>query len=99
MFCFRAFWRVCLLAAFFFGGAPTVFTPRHNYTILFKNAPGVSVGTPVRRSGIRIGEVTSVDLDNETGEVRVEIAVNKKYTLWTSDQAVVNQDLLSRDTT
>lgn len=83
----------------FFGGAPTVFTSRHNYTILFKNAPGVSVGTPVRRSGIRIGEVTSVDLDNDTGEVRVEIAINKKYTLWTSDQAVVNQDLLSRDTT
>ena len=83
----------------FFGGAPTVFTARHHYTILFKNAPGVSVGTPVRRSGIRIGEVTAVDLDNDSGEVRVEIAVNKKYTLWTSDQAVVNQDLLSRDTT
>jgi ABC-type transporter Mla subunit MlaD len=98
MFVIGAFFLLAVLTVFF-GGTPTVFTSRHNYTILFKNAPGVSIGTPVRRSGIRIGEVTAVDLDNDTGEVRVEIAVNKKYTLWTSDQAVVNQDLLSRDTT
>ena len=66
---------------------------------LMLDAPGIAVGTPVRRSGVRIGEVTAVDLDNETGEVRVEIAINKRYNLWTSDRAVVNQDLLSRDTT
>jgi ABC-type transporter Mla subunit MlaD len=98
MFVIGAFVLLAILTVFF-GGTGSTFVPRHHYTILFKNAPGVSVGTPVRRSGIRIGEVTSVDLDNETGEVRVDIAVNKKYTLWTSDQAVVNQDLLSRDTT
>src|SRR5438093_3876714 len=83
----------------FFGGTHRMFAPRNRYTILFKDAPGIAVGTPVRRSGVRIGEVTAVDLDNETGEVRVEIAINKRYNLWTSDRAVVNQDLLSRDTT
>jgi len=98
MFVIGAFVLLAVLTVFF-GGTPRVFMSREHYTLLFKNAPGVSIGTPVRRSGIRIGEVTSVDLDNVTGEVRVEIAVNKKYTLWTSDQAVVNQDLLSRDTT
>jgi phospholipid/cholesterol/gamma-HCH transport system substrate-binding protein len=98
MFVIGAFVLLAVLTVFF-GGTPHVFTSREHYTLLFENAPGVSVGTPVRRSGIRIGEVTAVDLDNVTGEVRVEIGVNRKYTLWTSDKAVVNQDLLSRDTT
>lgn len=83
----------------FFGGTPWVFSSRDPYTIIFTDAPGVSVGTPVRRSGVRIGEVTSVELDNDTGEVMVRIAVNKKFSLRTTDQAIINQDLLSRDTT
>jgi ABC-type transporter Mla subunit MlaD len=87
------------ILAVFFGGTPRVFVSRDHYTIVFTDAPGVGVGTPVRRSGVKIGEVTAVDLDNDTGEVRVEIAVNRKYTLRTTDNAVVSQDLLSRDTT
>src|SRR5206468_12880581 len=50
-------------------------------TIVFDDAPGVAPGTPVRRSGVRIGEVKSVDLDDETGKVRVAIVVEKRYTL------------------
>ncbi len=82
-----------------FGRSPRLFTARNTYTIVFADAPGVSVGTPVRRSGVKIGEVTKVELDDTTGEVRVQIAVDSKYTLRTTDQAVINQDLLSRDTT
>jgi ABC-type transporter Mla subunit MlaD len=82
-----------------FGGAPRLFTTSNEYTIIFKNAPGVSAGTPVRRSGVRIGEVTAVNLDDVTGEVHVKIRVQTKYTLRTTDEAVINQDLLSRDTT
>src|SRR5437763_1828507 len=82
-----------------FGGSPRLFTAQNRYTIEFKNAPGVAPGTPVRRSGVKIGVVTRVELDDTTGEVRVEIAVDKKYTLRTSDDPVISQDLLSRDTT
>jgi ABC-type transporter Mla subunit MlaD len=84
---------------FMFSGSRRLFTAQNHYTIVFDDAPGVSPGTPVRRSGVKIGSVTKVDLDDVTGKVRVEIAVEKKFTLRTTDEAVINQDLLSRDTT
>src|SRR5262245_5897205 len=82
-----------------FGGAPRLFAPSAEYTIVFTDAPGVAVGTPVRRSGVKIGEVTAVELNDESGEVSVKVRILQKYTLRSTDQAVINQDLLSRDTT
>jgi ABC-type transporter Mla subunit MlaD len=83
-----------------FGGAPQrLFVSRNPYTIVFTDAPGISVGTPVRRSGVRIGEVSGVELDDQTGEVRVQILVVKKYSIRKNEEAVISQDLLSRDTT
>jgi phospholipid/cholesterol/gamma-HCH transport system substrate-binding protein len=83
-----------------FGGAPQrLFASRTPYTIIFTDAPGIAVGTPVRRSGVRIGEVSAVELDDQTGEVRVQIQVLKKYSIRKNEEAVISQDLLSRDTT
>jgi phospholipid/cholesterol/gamma-HCH transport system substrate-binding protein len=76
-----------------------IFTRQNEYTIPFKSAPGVSVGTPVRRSGVKIGAVTKVELNDETGQVLVTIAVERQYTVRSTDVAEINQDLLSRDTT
>src|SRR6187431_2351581 len=71
-----------------FGGAPQrLFVSRHPYTIVFTDAPGISVGTPVRRSGVRIGEVSGVELDDQTGEVRVQILVVKKYSIRKNEEA------------
>src|SRR5947208_7607741 len=86
------------LTFYFSGGNRTIFSPRNPYTIVFDDAPGVAPGTPVRRSGVKIGEVASVDLDDETGKVRVKILVERKYTIRSNEQPVVSQDLLSRDT-
>lgn len=83
-----------------FGGAPQrFFAGADSYTIMFDDAPGVSPGTPVRKSGVRIGEVTSVQLNDATGKVAVAIRVNKKYTIRQYEEPVISQDLLSRDTT
>src|SRR5206468_1832517 len=76
----------------------TIFSPRNPYTIVFDDAPGVAPGTPVRRSGVKIGEVASVDLDDESGKVRVKILVERRYTIRSNEQPVISQDLLSRDT-
>src|SRR5439155_7537195 len=67
--------------------------------LLFSDAPGVAKGTPVRKSGVRIGEVDAVELDDENGTVRVRIAVDPKYILRDNEQPVIIPDLLSRDTT
>lgn len=81
-----------------FGGAPTVFNTRTKYTVLYPEAPGVAAGTPVRKSGVRIGRVTAVDIDESSGEVRVNIEVENKYLPRQSEEPAISRGLLSGDT-
>jgi phospholipid/cholesterol/gamma-HCH transport system substrate-binding protein len=80
-----------------FGGFPNYFKRSDTYTIIFANAQGVAPGTPVRRSGVRIGEVRTVKLDNETGKVNVEIRVDEQYSLRKADRATLMQGLIGGD--
>ena len=81
-----------------FGGAPTVFNARTKYTVLYPEAPGVTAGTPVRKSGVRIGRVTAIDIDESSGEVRVNIEVENKYLPRQSEEPAISRGLLSGDT-
>lgn len=81
-----------------FGSLPSLFKQYHEYVVTFADAPGVNVGTPVRRSGVRIGEVKSVDLDRDTGEVRVGLLIERPYKLHKNEQPVLVQGLLGSDT-
>ena len=83
----------------FFGGSPRFFQSRAHYTIVFRDAPGVVRGTPVRKSGVRIGEVESVELDDKRNVVKVHIAVDPQYSLRDTEEPIITPDLLSRDTT
>lgn len=89
-----------LLAALvmLFGRWPTLFKRPDHYTILFQNAPGVEEGTPVRRSGVRIGQVQSLELDDATGRVRAIIAIDRPHPLYVTDEAVLVHGILSGDT-
>jgi phospholipid/cholesterol/gamma-HCH transport system substrate-binding protein len=80
-----------------FGSLPTYFKRSNYYTIRFVDAPGVGVGTPVRRSGVRIGEVSNVILDDERGIVRVEVAIDPRFTLRRNEQPTLNIGLLGSD--
>jgi phospholipid/cholesterol/gamma-HCH transport system substrate-binding protein len=81
-----------------FGGSPTIFTSRSNYTVVFPEAPGIAPGTPVRKSGVRIGEVTAIDLNPETGMVNVRIRVEPKNAPRSGEDAVLTRGLLTGDT-
>ena len=81
-----------------FGSAPSLFSNRLNYIVVFPEAPGVSAGTPIRKSGVRIGEVTKLDLDPETGRVHVQIAVDPQHPPRTNEEATITRGLLSGDT-
>ena len=91
---------VILLASLImlFGHWPTVFKRPDRYTILFQNAPGVEEGTPVRRSGVRIGQVQSVELDDVSGRVRAIIDIDRPHPLYETDEAVLVHGILSGDT-
>lgn len=82
-----------------FGGFPNYFKRSNSFTIIFANAQGVAPGTPVRRSGVRIGEVRSVLFDNESGKVKVEISIDDKYFLRKNDRPTLVQGLLGGDAT
>src|SRR5947208_15253281 len=82
-----------------FGGRPTFFRRSTTYVIRFADAPGVSPGTPVRRSGVRIGEVREVHLDDETGIVRVVIGIDPGHTIRRNEVPTLVTTLLGGDAT
>jgi len=53
----------------------------------------------VRRSGVRIGEVKSLVLDDDTGEVHVRILIDSQYILRKSEQPTLVVGLLGGDAT
>jgi phospholipid/cholesterol/gamma-HCH transport system substrate-binding protein len=80
-----------------FGGLPGWFTAQNHYTVILRDAAGIGSGTPVRRSGVRIGEVKKVRLDNDTGLVHLDITTERKYPLHENDEVHVTRGLLGGD--
>ena len=80
-----------------FGSAPSIFKNQHSYQVTFREAPGLSPGAAVRRSGVRVGEVKSVELDDLTGEVQVVLLIETKYTLRRNDRPTLVPALIGRE--
>jgi phospholipid/cholesterol/gamma-HCH transport system substrate-binding protein len=81
-----------------FGGFPSYFKQSVTYTIIFSNAQGIGRGTPVRRSGVRIGDVRSVQLLEETAKVETVIRVDHTHPLRKGDRPTIVQGLIGGDT-
>ena len=81
----------------FFGRAPDLFSNKARYDILFPEAPGIAPGTPIRKSGVPIGQVTAIDLDPESGQVRVSIRVDRKYLPRRNEEPTITKGILSGD--
>jgi phospholipid/cholesterol/gamma-HCH transport system substrate-binding protein len=62
--------------------------------IRFQQAPGVSTYTPVRKSGIRIGYVTDVSIDDATGEIVVSAAIQDKWKLYSNEICRAQSNLM-----
>jgi phospholipid/cholesterol/gamma-HCH transport system substrate-binding protein len=65
-----------------FGEAPALFRDTVYVTAHYVDAPGVAEGIPVRKSGIRIGEVASIRFDDRAHQpdgVLVTLALERKY--------------------
>ncbi len=80
-----------------FGKRPTsFFTNRLNYNAWFDNAPGIQKGTPVRRSGVNIGEVDRVTLD-ESGRVLVVLKIDRQFRPRENEVPAIAMALLTGD--
>jgi phospholipid/cholesterol/gamma-HCH transport system substrate-binding protein len=65
-----------------FGESPSLFRNHGFVKVRYAEAPGVAEGITVRKSGIRIGEVLSIDLDDRPGlpdSVIVVLSLDPKY--------------------
>jgi phospholipid/cholesterol/gamma-HCH transport system substrate-binding protein len=80
-----------------FGSFPGLFKRHNEYNVTFQDAPGIAAGTPVRRSGVRIGEVSAINLDEQTNEARVTILVERRYHLYNNDVPTLVTGLLGGD--
>jgi len=82
-----------------FGGSPKFFSTRTKYIVYFSEAPGISPGTPVRKSGVRIGQVSSLDIDEESGGVKLGVEIDTQHLPRQNEEPVIARGLLSGDTT
>jgi phospholipid/cholesterol/gamma-HCH transport system substrate-binding protein len=65
-----------------FGESPSLLRKHTYVTVHYSEAPGVAEGIPVRKSGIRVGEVTSITFDerpNQPDGVLVTLSLDGKY--------------------
>jgi phospholipid/cholesterol/gamma-HCH transport system substrate-binding protein len=71
---------ILVLLIMLMGDLPRPFTSRYDLFVNFPNAPGVSVGTPVRKSGITIGRVKEVEfLEGDRGvQLTLQIDGNRR---------------------
>jgi phospholipid/cholesterol/gamma-HCH transport system substrate-binding protein len=71
---------ILVLLIMLMGDLPRPLTSRYEIFVNFANAPGVSVGTPVRKSGITIGRVKDVQfLENGEGvQLTLQIDGNRR---------------------
>ena len=68
-------------------------TKDYTIHILFARAPGVSRNTPVRKSGILIGRVSSISFEDD-GRVRVSANIEGRYSLLHRDRPRVRGTIL-----
>lgn len=94
---------LCALAVllYLFGLYPNVFRRVQGdaYYIDFADAPNVTPNTPIRRSGVKIGQVERVVLDDETGRVLVTARVEPTFHIRQSEEPTLTTGMLSGDTT
>jgi phospholipid/cholesterol/gamma-HCH transport system substrate-binding protein len=80
-----------------FGESPMLLRDHVYVTVHYVEAPGVAEGTPVRKSGIRIGEVTSIVFDERPDSpdgVLVTLSLDRKYRLRTGSVPRLSRSLI-----
>ncbi len=81
-----------------FMGTTPLFRSKYTIYVKFSEAPGVTRDTPVRKSGIRIGQVRNVQFgDNDEGVI-VTAEIDKDRRIYRDEECHVTSSLLLGDT-
>jgi phospholipid/cholesterol/gamma-HCH transport system substrate-binding protein len=79
---------------FEFGEIQTLLRPKYTVLIRFHAASGIAVSTPVRRNGVLIGSVKSVQFDDKNGGLIVHAAIKDGVRLWPDGRVRLVSSLL-----
>lgn len=79
---------------FQFGEIQNYLRPKYTIKIRFRSAPGISVATPIRRNGLMIGSVTTVDFDDQNGGLIASAAIKDGVKLWSDGRVRLVNSLL-----
>jgi phospholipid/cholesterol/gamma-HCH transport system substrate-binding protein len=88
---------VLTMMIIWFGESPSILRDQGYLTVRFAEAPGVIEGVPVRKSGIRIGEVSAIKFDerpNQPDGVLVTLALERKYKLHEGSRPRLSRSLI-----
>jgi phospholipid/cholesterol/gamma-HCH transport system substrate-binding protein len=80
-----------------FGESPSLFRDHVFVTVHYQEAPGVAEGTPVRKSGIHVGEVTAIAFDdrpNQPDGVLVTLSLERKYRVKSGSVPQISRSLI-----
>ena len=85
-----------LIAAmvFQFGEVMSLWQKSYQLAVHFESATGVHAGSPVKMSGLTIGEVREVALDESRGGVGVILDIQDRYVLRADAKAILATSLL-----
>jgi phospholipid/cholesterol/gamma-HCH transport system substrate-binding protein len=63
------------------GSESRLFVQKSHYSVIFPNAEGLRVGSPVKMAGVQVGAVSDVSLstDPEKSGIEVEVGVDRAY--------------------
>lgn len=79
---------------FQFGELSSLWQKSYQLAVHFESATGVHAGSPVKMSGLTIGEVREVALDEARGGVGVILDIQERYLLRADAQAILVTSLL-----
>jgi phospholipid/cholesterol/gamma-HCH transport system substrate-binding protein len=88
---------VLTMMIIWFGESPSILRDQVYLTVHYTEAPGVLEGVPVRKSGIRIGEVSAIKFDdrpNQPDGVLVTLALERKYKILKGTRPRLSRSLI-----
>ena len=88
---------VSLIAGFLtllFGHFPSLTRKSYTIYVRFAQSPGVEVETPVRKSGVLIGRVTKVALNDQSRDVLITTEIYSDYSIYHDEVVRIHNTLL-----
>jgi phospholipid/cholesterol/gamma-HCH transport system substrate-binding protein len=82
------------ILALMFTGFPSVFHKTYSIRVEFPATPGLAVGAPVRKRGIRIGEVSNIELTADD-RVLVTLRIGANYEIHHDETCWIKNSLLA----